>query len=146
MFFVVGFFNCFWGCGKNPACWDLKLRFLTSRDDGEMKSIVHIKNCSRLVWLVPKPLLFRNHDCVHMKPGHINCSCFQRGEKHNGFFSVICFCVSAQGSIIIVHGTCKVRGVANSVDTLLVTRGFLSRTHTRTALNPNFSLCIPTYF
>ena len=26
-------------------------------------------------WL-PKPLLFRNHDCVNMKPGHINCSCF----------------------------------------------------------------------
>lgn len=32
--------------------------------------------------LLPKPLLFRNHDCVNMKPGHINCSCFQRrGEK-----------------------------------------------------------------
>lgn len=38
--------------------------------------------------LLPKPLLFRNHDCVNMKPGHINCSCFQRrGEKkNNGFF------------------------------------------------------------
>lgn len=78
-FFFNSFFFFLEGDVKNPAYWDLKLRFLTSKE--MMKSIVHIKNCPCLVLLLPKPLLFRNHDCVNMKPGHINCSCFQRGKK-----------------------------------------------------------------
>lgn len=65
------------------------------RDNGEMKSIIHIENCPCPVLLLLRPLLFRNHDCVNMKPGHINCSCFQKGKKNNGFFSVVCFCASA---------------------------------------------------
>lgn len=46
--------------------------------------------------LLPKPLLFRNHDCVNMKPGHINCSCFQgaggREKKQRFFLSCLFLC------------------------------------------------------
>lgn len=74
--------------------------------------------------LLPKPLLFRNHDCVNMKPGHINCSCFQRrGEKkNNGFFLsclFLCFnmklnywtwCLQNRGrSRLGWHSTCDQR-------------------------------------
>lgn len=37
--------------------------------------------------MLPKPLLFRNHDCVNTKPGLINCSCFQREKKKKQRFS-----------------------------------------------------------
>lgn len=82
--------------------------------------------------MLPKPLLFRNHDCVNTKPGLINCSCFQREKKkkNNGFLLGCLFsCFNMKLNFWTLH--LQLGCVPGLADALLVTSSFLRKTHAR---------------